>query len=331
MKYLLLSLLFFVNQAFAWGWGSTNEQRVEYQSFTTPTMFSLAREKRAEWKPVKISAVLTLPKTASAEHPVPVILLSHGSSGVGRHEQQWVEAFAELGVGSLVIDSFGPRGITSMMADQSKLSTSANLMDAFKGLEYLAADPRVDSKRIGVMGFSKGGEVALRSAIEPLRAAVIKSELRFALHIPMYPGCNQVYFSPSLTKSPILTLLGTTDDYSLYKPCETLAEKYEKAGANIKVIEYEGAPHGWDSLVRVVFDSSITTASSCGPVIWTIETWDIVSERTGQHFKGNEVDPFLSSCAHTGAHVGRNEAAYKKSRADVQAFVSQVFQVELSN
>ena len=68
-------------------------------------------------------------------------------------------------------------------------------MDAFPALKILSLDSRVDSSRIGVMGFSKGGGVACRSALEPLRKAVLgaDSDFKFALHIAVCAGCNQVY------------------------------------------------------------------------------------------------------------------------------------------
>jgi dienelactone hydrolase len=48
------------------------------------------------------------------------------------------------------------------------LDQSANGADALSALKLLASDPRIDASRIGVMG-SRGGIVALETAIEPFR------------------------------------------------------------------------------------------------------------------------------------------------------------------
>jgi dienelactone hydrolase len=327
MKYLLLTVFFVMSQAHAWGWGSTLEQKVVIPSYTPTSMHQVVFGNQSKWKSQPITGVLTMPKTV--DKPVPVMVLSHGSGGMSlKQEQQWVDTFTELGIGSLVIDSFTPRGIKSMVANQAQLSTAANLVDALQSLIFLAADPRVDVSKIGVIGFSKGGEVAFRTALEPLRAAVIKSNLKFALHIPMYAGCNQVYWSPHVTGAPILNLLGGADDYTTAAPCVELAKKYEAAGAPTKTIVYEGAHHGFDLPAPVFWLPDATTAHVCGVVTWDIESWDIVAEQTGKHFTGNEIGSFLDSCVQRGVHAGRNDAAFKKARADVQEFVSRVLRME---
>ena len=53
----------------------------------------------------------------------------------------------------------------------------ANLADALAALKLLATHPRIDPARIGVMGFSRGGQVALYSSLEPLRRGVIDGDL----------------------------------------------------------------------------------------------------------------------------------------------------------
>jgi dienelactone hydrolase len=60
--------------------------------------------------------------------------LMHGSAGVGPALSQWVDAFNEIGVATFVVDSFGPRGVKSMVENQTLIPTAANLMDAFQAL-----------------------------------------------------------------------------------------------------------------------------------------------------------------------------------------------------
>ena len=175
------------------------------------------------------------------------------------------------------------------------------------------------------MGFSRGGGVAFQAAIEPLRQAVVKTDLRFALHIPMYAGCNQVYWSPRITKAPMLNLVGVEDDYTTAAPCEQLARRYADAGAPVRTIKYAAAHHSWDGMYPVTFLPQATSGAPCGVLRWDIEPWKITAERTGEAVDPARLAEFFDGCAKRGVHAGRNEAAFRQSRKDVQIFVREVF------
>ena len=297
--------------------------RIDFASFTPKTMFDLSRERRANWAGQPVWGHLTLPKGAGEK--VPAIVLMHGSAGIERSMSQWVDAFNEMGVATFVVSVFEPRGVSRTVENQALVPYSADLMDAFQALQLLAKHPRIDSSRIGVMGFSRGGSVAFQSAIEPLRRAVVKDDLRFALHIPMYAGCNQIYWSPQVTKAPMLNLVGAEDDYTTPEPCERLAKRYADAGAPIRTIKYAGANHSWDGMFEVYFLANATSAAPCGVLRWDIEPWKITAERTGEIVDPAKLAEFFQGCAKRGVHAGRNESAFRQSRRDAQAFVREVF------
>jgi dienelactone hydrolase len=323
MAAVIFTLLMCISVARSHTLDTHSRGRIEFDSYTTSSMFDLVRERRKRWVDQKIWGDLTFPKNINGK--VPAIILAHGSAGVGRHINQWVTAFNEIGIATFVVDSFGPRNIKSMVSDQNQLSNSSNLMDAFKALQLLSTHPNIDKNKIGIMGFSKGGEVAFRAAIEPFRSAVIKSELRFALHIPTYPGCNQVYWSDNVTKAPILNLLGAADDYTTAEPCKLLAKRYANAGSPIRTIEYANAHHGFDALIKLTWFPDAITANACGIVNWDIPSWTITSLKSGIVLKPSDLQEFFSSCSKRGAHSGRNEKAYLQAREDVQVFVRSVF------
>jgi dienelactone hydrolase len=228
-------------------------------------------------------------------------------------------------VATFVVNSFESRGVRSTVDDQTRVPYSANLIDAFEALQLLARHPRIDASRIGVMGFSRGGSVAFQSAVEPLRRAVVKSDARFALHISAYGGCNQYYWSPDISKAPILNMVGEADDYTTAASCERLAARYAEAGASIRTVKYAGAHHSWDGVYAVTWLPNATSAVPCGPLRWDIDTWKITAERTGDTIDPDNLDAFFKGCMRRGVHVGRNEQAFQQSRRDAQAFVRDVF------
>ncbi len=202
--------------------------RIPFKSATPATLYDVARERRDRWPVTEVWGDLSLP--AGANGPIPAVVLAHGSDGVTPSLAQWVNLFNDMGVATFVVDSFGPRGVSSTAADQTSVPAAANLMDSFAALQLLAHDPRIDATRIGIMGFSRGGTVAFQTAQRPFLRAAVKGGETFAFHIAAYAGCLQIYTSPDVTLAPLLNLVGAADDYTHPVPCEALAAEYAALG-----------------------------------------------------------------------------------------------------
>jgi len=92
--------------------------------------------------------------------------------------------FAALGYVFLIVDSFGPRGVSQRCTIEAG-STVDRLMDAYGGLLFLAAQPFVDPERIAVVGYSQGAGVVL-DAVE-LGGVEAAFGRRFKTAIAYYP------------------------------------------------------------------------------------------------------------------------------------------------
>ena len=128
----------------------------------TPTPGDFAR-RNLDAPAAVIWGELSIPRRASGR--VPAVVLVHGSSGVGNNMPGWRSELNGMGVATFIVDSFGGRGIKETATDQSRLATSAMIVDAYRALALLATHPAIDRNRVAVMGFSKGGAVALYSSL----------------------------------------------------------------------------------------------------------------------------------------------------------------------
>src|SRR4051794_30098266 len=121
---------------------------------------------------------------------LPVVVLMHGSSGVGATTEAWVHSFNAMGISTFVIDGFSGRGLTAVGPNQALLGRLNLIVDIYRSLEILAKHPRVDPDRIVLMGFSRGGQAALYASLERFHKLWNKSGAQFAAYIPFYPDCS---------------------------------------------------------------------------------------------------------------------------------------------
>lgn len=197
-------------------------------------------------KPVQMTAALYLPEAATGR--LPAMVIQHGSGGVSEaREHAYAREFVKMGVAAVVTDSFSPRGVKSTVTDQSAVSSLEMTRDALNALAAASKHPRIDGGRIGIVGFSKGGTVALQTALDRFTLRALPSGPRFALHVAMYPGCGSHHFNPATSGAPILMMMGDADTYTGVEACLALAERYRAAGAKVETRVFPGAKHGWDS------------------------------------------------------------------------------------
>ena len=198
--------------------------------------------------PVEVSGKLILPKEGKN---LPVVVNVHSSGGPSKFTsptQSWRKDFKNQllknNIGIFEIDSFTGRGAKSTGSNQGKVSVNAGELDALVAYKILDKHPRVDAKKLGITGLSRGG-MASNMAVEKKYSDVILGEENYyKASLPMASDCFNVAFDkPTPTPAKILFLLGGADDYTLAKFCVAYAEKMKKAGGNVEVIVKEGWYH----------------------------------------------------------------------------------------
>src|SRR3977135_3653966 len=118
-------------------------------------------------KKVTLGGELRIPGPAGRK--VPAVILVHGSGGISGATDAWARELNAIGVAAFILDTFSGRGIVSTVADQSQLNSLAMMVDSYRALALLTEHPRIDPKRIAIMGFSKGAVASIYSANERFR------------------------------------------------------------------------------------------------------------------------------------------------------------------
>jgi dienelactone hydrolase len=185
---------------------------------------------------VRLRGQLLLPSVGAA--PYPAMIVAHGSGGLDARSTQWADYLRKLGIATLVIDYFGPRGVVWSSPVQPTPVT-----DIHDALRLLASHPAIDRSRIGVMGFSRGGVLAMEAANADTQDI---GGLSYAAHVALYPPCIASSIRRRGPGAPILVLIGSNDDVAAEPQCEYLVSSARDAGRDAKLIVYQGGYHGFD-------------------------------------------------------------------------------------
>ena len=170
---------------------------------------------------------------------LPVVVMMHGSSGVGATIEPWTHQFNAMGISTFVIDGFSGRGLTAVGPNQALLGRLNLIVDIYRSLEILAKHPRVDPDRIVLMGFSRGGQAALYASLDRFNKLWNKSGAQFAGYIPFYPDCSTTYATDTeVAARPIRIFHGTPDDYNPVASCKAYVGRLQAARRDVVLTEY---------------------------------------------------------------------------------------------
>jgi dienelactone hydrolase len=273
----------------------------------------------AEAKPVDVGGVLRLPP---AQGRLPVVVLMHGSGGMGSNIELWQREFNSIGVATFAIDAFTGRGLISTSTNQALLGRLNFILDIFRGLDVLAKHPRIDPQRVILMGFSRGGQAALYASLTRFHKMWNKSGIEFAAYVPFYPDCATTFIGDTDVDKPIRIFGGTPDDYNPIARCKTYAERLKAAGRDVVITEYPNAQHAFDS-------PTMPTTPILSEKSQSVRHCTIREEQGGILISVSSGQPFTykDACVEYGPHLGHDPEATRQAKEAVTAFVRSVFKL----
>ncbi len=282
---------------------------------------------------------LSLPSNASADAPVPAMILLHGSGGLtpGREDER-ARIFNAAGYAAFIIDYYTPRGIRpdhDYMLKVLAVTEFDAITDAYAALELLSSHPAIDASRIGLMGFSYGGMAARFGMDERIRTALAPKQPGFAAFIDVYGPCFQVPGTRATNGAPLLTLRGTLDASNDLEACAKREDELRALGVEVVSHIYEGAGHAWENerpreLVEdapyvagceIAYDESGRSSIDGRPIV-SVPVETPRPERVVLRMKSGEP---MRACVKSGYVIGSDPDTAARADEHTLAFLTQIF------
>ena len=205
----------------------------------------------------------------------------------------------------MFLDNFSARGRINTYTNQSSISHFSTYIDAFMALEYLSKDSKVNIKKVGITGWSRGGMISYMVADKRLRDALVGKDLYFAASQPRSPDCWSagMFRNPQpIKETKIWMVLGGADNYTRAEPCVEIGEKYKANGGDIEVTVKKRWHRGFTANYKEEYEADPQIFSKCPP--WFTED---------NGFPSEGVADWGDPCITKGAKIGGNKGgAFKK-------------------
>ncbi len=260
--------------------------------------------------PVVISGDLKFP---AGTGPFPAVILAHGCGGVGNAETGWAPVLREWGYATFVIDSFRGRNLIEVCTSSRTLSGTQRIPDAYGALRLLATHPRIDPKRVALMGFSHGGILTMGASTGWARETFAPpGQPAFRAFLAFYPFCNTAYPERERISAPLRIHSGELDDWTPAAPCVRQADALKTSGQDASITVYTGAHHSFDNLgQRFQYLPNVVSGADC---------FFRVASILGPAPSLGEI----TKCLRRGATIAWNPDATEQARRNVRVQLSEL-------
>ena len=223
----------------------------------SPLNYHQAVSAQAEMSRAVVDGKLFLPAAAprppGAARPGgwPVVIVVPGSLGVDATHLAHAETLTGAGLAVFVLDSFGARGITSTVTNQTQYSFAGSAWDVLAAWRVLSTLPEIDATRIGAQGHSRGGSAVLTAATRRFADAALGPGLGLAAVLAAYPWSGHQFLDPAVGATRIRVLMGDRDDWCSVQQVQGHVQAIRLTGGEVSLRLFGGAEHSFDRAMPV--------------------------------------------------------------------------------
>jgi len=320
------------------GIAAGGEGRIYYAT-STPFDLDVILAGMRDARPTTGVGTLFLPATATPEHPVPAMVLLHGSGGItpGR-EMEYGRLLQSHGIAAFVVDYYAPRGVTSetpYMLRVLSVTEFDAVADAYAVLRLLASHPAIDGRRIGLMGFSYGGMATRIAMDERIRRVLAPHRWGFAAFADFYGPCFQDLGTQATNGAPLLTLRGSADASNDLTACREREAQLAALGVAVESHVYPGAGHAWEAREKRRLFEDAPYVAGCtvhydarghssvdGHPIVDLRAGASRAQRVVVRMRSGRV---MQDCVKHGYVIGRDDATRERASAALLDFLRRSF------
>lgn len=193
---------------------------------------------------ITVDGQLFLPPDASG--PLACVIVAPGSLGVADSHLKHARTVTALGLAAFVLDSFGVRGVTTTVANQTQFSFAASAVDVLSAWKVLAAHPAIDAARIGAQGHSRGGSAVLTAATRTFADAIAGAGRGLAGVYAAYPWSGHQFLSPGVGRTAVRVIHGDADEWCSPMQVQGHVQAIRLTGGHVSMKMVEDAHHSFD-------------------------------------------------------------------------------------
>ncbi|CCD85755.1 Putative carboxymethylenebutenolidase (Dienelactone hydrolase) (DLH) [Bradyrhizobium sp. ORS 285] len=180
------------------------------------------------------------------EGPRPAVIILHGAQGLERYAaaySRYAQALAAKGIDAALVSYYdatdiGPMSSADQKTRQAYFSAHvATWSERVRGAASLLTRREGYSGKIGLLGFSNGGFLAVATAA---------SDPRITALVVFYAGRPDLHDADPFRLPPLLALHGDADRNVPLSSGKALVEAAQAAGREAELVIYHGMGHGFD-------------------------------------------------------------------------------------
>jgi dienelactone hydrolase len=297
----------------------------------SPANYHQVVSRPADMPRITVDGKLFLPSSSnrSSAEKLPLIMIVPGSLGVAPSHVAHAETLTRAGFATFILDSFGARGVTSTVANQTQFSFAASAYDVLAAWKVLAGLPEIDGSRIGAQGHSRGGSAVLTAAARRFADAVIGPDSGLNGVLAAYPWSGHQFCDPSVGLTAIRVLMGDADEWCSPMQVQGHCQAIRLAGGAVTMRLVAGAHHSFDrgTAITDVADASVSPAA---PTAYIADNGAFIhptQEIPDPNINDRDLMVYAlkSGYGRTGARIGSRDGESEFFKAEMLAFWKRLF------